>query len=333
MPFTRGGRAAGNRVADWDIRQTYAYPDPAKCNDIILHELARGVTSIHICFDAAAQAGLDPDQPGADKLAGSGGVMISSLDDLDRLLTGVHLDLVTVSLGAGAQFLAAAAMLDALWQRRGVAADAAKGAFNADPLGTLAVSGTLPADAAQLAKLALTADLARYTAATWPNVTALGVDTSAYHDAGATESQDLAISMATAVAYLKAMTGAGMSVDDACRQILFTYAVPCDQFLGICKLRAARKMWARVAEACGACEAGAGDAAARGHRLADDEQARSVGEHAAHHRRLLRGCRRRRGFDHRPAVRLGTRPCPTSWAGGSPATPTSSSPKNPTSPR
>lgn len=252
MPFTRGGRAAGNRVNNWDVRQAYAYPDPAKCNDIILHELGRGVTSMHICFDAAAKAGLDPDQPGADKLAGQDGVMIAALDDLDRLLTGVHLDLVTVSLGAGAQAVATAAMLDALWRRRGVEADAAKGAFNADPLGTLAATGTLPLGAAQLATLPQMADLARYTAASWPNVTAIGVDTSAYHDAGATESQDLAVSMATAVAYLKAMTGAGLSIDDACRQILFTYSVPCDQFLGICKLRAARKLWARIAEACGA---------------------------------------------------------------------------------
>ena len=85
-------------------------------------------------------------------------------------------------------------------------------------------------------------------------MTAVRVDTSPYHDAGCTESQDLAVSMATAVAYLKAMTAAGMPIDDACRQILFTYSVPCDQFLAICKLRAARKMWARIAEACGASE-------------------------------------------------------------------------------
>lgn len=252
MPFTRGARAAGNRVANWDVRQSYAYPDPAQANDVILTELERGVTSLHIAFDEAAMAGLDADQPGADRLAGANGTMIYSADDLDRLLTGVYLDLVTVSLDAGAQFLPAAAMLQALWRRRGIAAEVAKGAFNADPLGTLARTGSLPvstdAAAAQLA------DLARHTAGAWPNVTAVGVDTSPYHDAGATESQDLALSMATGVAYLKAMTAAGLGVDAACRQILFTYSVPCDQFLAICKLRAARKMWARVAEACGASE-------------------------------------------------------------------------------
>ena len=252
MPFTRGGRAAGNRVDDWDVRQAYAYPDPAKCNDIILNELARGVTSLHICFDRAARDGLDGDADGTAPLAGVDGVMLYSVDDLDRLLTGVYLDLVPISLAAGAQFVPAAALLAALWQRRRIAPAAAKGAFNADPLASLARNGQLPTSIEQA--LAQLGDLAKHTAASYPDVTAVGVDTSPYHDAGATESQDLAVSMATAVAYLKAMTAAGLDIDDACRQILFTYSVPCDQFLGICKLRAARKMWARIAEACGASE-------------------------------------------------------------------------------
>ena len=251
-PFTRGGRAAGNRVDNWDVRQTYAYPDPAKCNDVILNDLARGVTSVTIAFDQAASAGLDADQAGADALAGADGVMIYSVDDLDRLLTGVYLDLITVSLAAGAQFVPAAAMLQALWHRRRIAPEAAKGAFNADPLAALTRRGRLPV--AIDAAMAQMADLARHTAASWPLCTAVGVDTSPYHDAGCTESQDLAISMATGLAYVKAMTAAGLDVDAACRQILFTYSVPCDQFLAIAKLRAARKMWARITEACGAGE-------------------------------------------------------------------------------
>ncbi|MBK8176247.1 MAG: methylmalonyl-CoA mutase small subunit [Rhodospirillales bacterium] len=255
-PFTRGAKAAGTRVDNWDMRQTYAYPDPSKCNDIILNELSRGVTSVTVRFDAAASAGLDVDAAGAAGLAGDDGVMVYTLDDLDRLLTGVYLDLIAVSLEAGAQFLPAAAMLQALWTRRRVAPEAAKGAFNADPLATLAKTGSLPTglDAA----LAQMADLARQTAATLPQVTAVGVDTSAYHSAGATESQDLAASMATAIVYLKAMMAAGLDVDTACRQILFTYSVPCDQFLAISKLRAARKIWARIAEACGASETARG---------------------------------------------------------------------------
>jgi methylmalonyl-CoA mutase len=252
MPFTRGGTAAGNRVSDWDVRQLYTYPDPAKCNDEVLNELARGVRSLLIRFDAAARAGVDGDQPAAAELAGADGVMLYSADDLDRLLTGVYLDLAPVALQAGAQFLPAAAMLMALWRRRRVDAAKAQGAFGADPLATLAATGSLPLPAETA--LAQMAELARHTAATYPHVAAVAVDTTPYHNAGASETQDLAASMATAVAYLKAMTAAGLDIDRACRQIVFTYAVGCDQFLGICKLRAARKLWSRITEACGASE-------------------------------------------------------------------------------
>jgi len=251
-PHTRGSTAAGNRVENWDVRQVHAYPDPQKCNDIILKELSRGVTSLIVRFDAAARAGLDADAADAKELAGDDGVMVYSVDDLDLLLTGVYLDLAPVVLDAGAQFLPAAGLLAALWERRGIGAEKALGAFNADPIGTLADSGTLPAPVDTM--LARMAGLAKHTAAAYPNVTAVNVNTSAYHNAGASETDDLAASMATAVAYLRAMTDAGMDIDSACKQILFTYSVDCNQFLGICKLRAARKLWSRVAEACGASE-------------------------------------------------------------------------------
>ncbi len=252
MPFTRGGTAAGSRMNDWDVRQVYSHPCPVKGNATILHELNCGVRSLMLKFDRAAQAGLDGDAAGAAELAGAGGIMLYSVDDVDRLLSDVDLRLVPISLAAGGQSLAAAALLAALWRRRGVGAGDAKGAFNADPLGALAAGGSLPASLADA--LAQMAALARYTQATYAQVSAVGVNTTAYHDAGATETQDLGILLATAVAYLKATTAAGLTVDQACRQIAFTVAVPCDQFLGIAKLRAARKLWARVAEACGASE-------------------------------------------------------------------------------
>jgi methylmalonyl-CoA mutase len=249
-PFTRGSRAAGNRVNNWDVRQFYANPDPKTCNDEILHELERGVTSLELRFDEAACNGFDADANGAATFAGRNGILIYSVDDLDLALTGVQLDLVPICIEAGGQFLPGAALLAALWKRRGIAPADALGAFNADPIGTLAARGGLatPVDVA----LARMADLAGLTAATYRNVTSVKVDTAPYHNAGATETQDLAASMATAVAYLRAMTAGGMSIDAACGQILFSYPLDCDQFLGICKLRAARKLWARVAEACGA---------------------------------------------------------------------------------
>ncbi len=251
-PFTRGSRASGNREMNWDVRQMYAEADPREANDIILRELERGVTSLLLRFDRAARAGLDGDSEAAADRAGRDGMMIYSVDDLDLALTGVQLDLAPVMLQAGSAFLPAAALLMALWKRRGVAPEACLGAFNADPISILVAEGSLqmPVDEA----LAAMAALAKYTASTYRHVSAVGVDTSVYYNAGANETQDLAAALATAVAYLRAMTRAGLDVDAACRQITFSVPLGCDQFLAICKLRAARKLWSRVAEASGASE-------------------------------------------------------------------------------
>ncbi|MFN3076892.1 MAG: methylmalonyl-CoA mutase family protein [Alphaproteobacteria bacterium] len=252
MPFTRGRGVAGAGLQGWDVRQEHTNPDIKAANAEILADLEHGVTSVHLTLDLAGKAGLDADSAPAESLAGRGGVMVSSTDDLDTVLSGVHLDIAPVSLDAGAQFLPAAALMAALWRHRNVAPTKALGAFNADPLGSLAATGALPTNVDTA--LGRMADLAAYTAATFPNVTAVAVDTAGYYDAGATEAQDLACAMATGVAYLKAMTKAGMSIDAACRQIAFRFSVGCDFFLTIAKIRAARKMWARVTESCGASE-------------------------------------------------------------------------------
>ncbi len=94
-------------------------------------------------------------------------------------------------------------------------------------------------------------DLAAWTAENLPNFTAVGVDTSAYHHAGATAAQDIAFGIATAVEYLRAMTSFGLDIDTAAKQIVFNISLGTHHFLAIAKLRAARKLWSRVVEACG----------------------------------------------------------------------------------
>ena len=246
-PYTRGATASGE---GWAICTEHDQADLQAVNTAMLTDLARGATALTLRLDCAAQAGLDGDDPRAEELVGVGGAMVYSIDDLDRALRGIYLDMVPLSLEAGAQAEAAAAMLAALWRNRGVAPDQARGAFNFDPLGVLSGSGSLPwsLDTA----LTRMAGLAAWTAVHWPQVTAVGVDTSAHYDAGATEAQDLAAALATGLAYLRALVDGGLDIDAACRQVAFTFSVGCDQFLSIAKLRAARLLWARVAEACGA---------------------------------------------------------------------------------
>jgi methylmalonyl-CoA mutase len=235
-PFTRGGHASGAGAEGWEVLTEHSLPDSKQANTAILNDLMRGATAIDLHFDRAGEAGI----------------VIDTLDDLDRTLNEILLELVPLYLDAGQDAVAAAATLAALWRRRSVPPAEARGAFDADPIGTLAAAGGLPGSLDHA--LAQLAELAIWTGEHYPKVTAVGIDSSPYYEAGATETQDLAAAMSTGVAYLRALTGAGMTVDAALRQMTFTMAVGCDQFLSIAKLRAARRLWARIAEACGASE-------------------------------------------------------------------------------
>ncbi|MFF6773437.1 methylmalonyl-CoA mutase family protein [Streptomyces sp. NPDC012637] len=226
-PFVRAGRAEGNTAGGWDVRQRHRTAD----SEAVLTDLENGVTSLWLA--------VGPD-----------GVPV---EELDRVLRDVYLDLAPIVLEAGAETAAAAGELLSLYERRGVAPEAARGNLGADPLGTEARTGV----AYDGDGFAATVALARLCAESYPGVRALTVDALPYHEAGGSAAQELGCSLATGVAYLRALTGGGLSVEQALGQLEFRYAATADQFLTIAKLRAARRLWARVAEACGAPAAGA----------------------------------------------------------------------------
>lgn len=252
MPMTRAGRPLGNALNAWDLRQECTEPDPRRANTSIREDLEGGATSILLRFDACARNGLDPRDPAGAALSALDGIAIHTLDDLDRVLDDVHLNMIGVAIEAGSAFIPAASLVVALWERRGVKTEARRAAFNADPLAVLARDGQVTCSMG--ASLRNAATLALWTSAHAPNATAFRVGTAPYHHGGATATQDLAFSMATAIEYLRAMTRAEMPIDAATRQITFSFAIGCNIFLAIAKLRAARRLWARVAEACGASE-------------------------------------------------------------------------------
>ncbi|WP_327699523.1 methylmalonyl-CoA mutase subunit beta [Streptomyces sp. NBC_00459] len=223
-PFVRGGRPEGNTVGGWDVRQRHA----ALVGDSVLADLENGVTSLWLT--------VGPDA-----------IPVASLA---RALDGVYLDLAPVVLDAGQEVEPAARELLRLYEERGVAKEAARGNLGADPLGHEARTGE------ELA-FAPVVGLARLCAEEYPGVRALTVDALPYHEAGGSAAQELGASLATGVAYLRELTEAGLTVEQACAQLEFRYAATADQFLTIAKLRAARRLWARVAEVSGAPTAGA----------------------------------------------------------------------------
>ncbi|MFE2141829.1 methylmalonyl-CoA mutase family protein [Streptomyces sp. NPDC059456] len=233
-PFVRGGSPAGGSAGGWDVRQRHLGSDPARVNEAVLTDLENGVTSLWL------------------SLGGPGGLPVEALS---RALDGVYLDLAPVSLDAGAAYADAARALLRLYDERGVAPEAARASLGADPLGHEARTG-------EVLDLADAVGLAREAAAHWPGVRALAVDALPYHEAGGSAAEELGLSLATGVAYLRTLTAAdgdgdGLGVEAALGQLEFRYAATADQFLTIAKFRAARRLWARIAQACGAPDAGA----------------------------------------------------------------------------
>ncbi|MER6031518.1 methylmalonyl-CoA mutase family protein [Streptomyces sp. NPDC001851] len=216
-PYVRGSRPEGNTAGGWDVRTRHT----ALTEDAVLADLENGGTSLWLVL-------------------GEGGIPV---DGLGRALEGVYLDLAPVVLDAGRDTGQAAEALLRLYADRGVDAEAVRGNLGGDPLGYEARTGT-PLDFAPYAALAARC------AGQYPGLRALTVDALPYHEAGGSAAQELGASLATGVAYLRDLTEAGLSPEQAAAQLEFRYAATADQFLTVAKLRAARRLWARVAEVC-----------------------------------------------------------------------------------
>ncbi|MBL7259513.1 methylmalonyl-CoA mutase subunit beta [Paractinoplanes lichenicola] len=223
-PFIRG---ATTTAGGWDVRQRYADPVPKDAREAVLTDLENGATSLWLVLGDGALP----------------------LDSLPEALDGVYLDLAAVVLDAGdATGRAARAYFDLL-AARGVEPSQAGGNLGADPLGWQARTGA-PGDLSEAAALAVRC------AAETPGLRAVTVDATVFHDGGGSEVEELGAAAAAGVAYLRALTEAGLSVPAALGQLEFRYAATADQFATIAKLRAARRIWARIAELSGAAEAG-----------------------------------------------------------------------------
>jgi methylmalonyl-CoA mutase len=221
-PFVRGARPEGGVTTGWDVRQRHAHPDPAVARKAVLADLEHGVTSLWL-------------------VVGDAGLPISALPDV---LDEVYVDLAPVVLDAGPAFREAADVLLEVHSDKAVPASEVSGNIGADPLGLRARTGaTQDLDGA--------VELAVRISGEFPKLRTIVADALPYHQAGGSDSQELGLSIATGLAYLRALTDAGLTVEQAAGQLEFRYAATADQFLTIAKLRAARRLWARVTEVCG----------------------------------------------------------------------------------
>jgi methylmalonyl-CoA mutase len=227
------GRAA---AAPWQVMQRIDHPDAAQANAQALHDLENGATGLTLVFAGANGAhgfGLDP-----------------SPEAIEKILDGVFLDAgIALELQIGPQSRMAAIHVAELVKRKGFAPAACDIRFGLDPLGACAVWGSSPYGWAEIVPAVTNA--VQGLAGMGFKSPIVAADGRVVHDAGGSEVQELAFTLAAGVAYLRAIEQSGIALDAAQGMIYARLAADADQFLTLAKFRAMRLLWARVEQACG----------------------------------------------------------------------------------
>lgn len=237
-PEATAGAASQRQHPDrpWTLSQRVDHPDPTAAAEQALVDLEGGANGLTICFPAS--------QP-----AHGFGVACETVAELDASLKGVGLDMISVRLEPAPAGRINAATFAALVETRGADPSKLDVSFGLDPLGSLVTLGGFSADWSEVSNR-LADSMNALTAAGFKGPF-FECDTRPYHNAGATESQELATALALGIAYWRALTKQGIDTHRAERALTWTFAVDTDQFLGTAKLRAFRRLWARVQEAAG----------------------------------------------------------------------------------
>ncbi|WP_436203285.1 methylmalonyl-CoA mutase family protein [Astrobacterium formosum] len=221
--------------APWQIAQRVDHPDPAVANAEALHDLENGATALTLVF--------------AGSVGAYGYGLPATEAALDRALAGVDPTAIAIELDIGPYSKDTPAHLAALLKKRGVAASAANVRFGFDPIGAAAISGQSPLAWSELAPLV--APVVKALSSQGFKGPFLAADGRVVHNAGGSEAQELAYTLAVGVAYLRALETGGIDLDTARKDLFFRLTADVDQFLTIAKFRALRKLWARIEDACG----------------------------------------------------------------------------------
>jgi methylmalonyl-CoA mutase len=246
--YLRGTKAGGYNTAPWEIAQELPYGSPCEFNRAAHADLMRGQNALNVMLDIATLKGLDPDSAQVGEV-GACGLSLACLKDIEIAFEEILPDAVSFHIRTGCSGLSVGSIFFAWLEEKGVDPKTVKGSLGMDPLAVQAATGQLPAKLSTL--FDEQAALAEYCVKEAPAMKAVSVATLPYHQAGASAVEELGIALATGAAYIQELTERGLSVDDAAKQIRFSFAIGPNFFMEIAKLRAARVLWAQVVAAFG----------------------------------------------------------------------------------
>lgn len=229
-PWIRGRAEVGGWMAWQAVEESGLDAARAAASE----ELAGGVQGLHLELDLS--------------LAGERGLRLDRATDLEAVLRGLPLSGAWLSLSPGEHYLPAAAALLLALRGQGVPDSAARGLLGADPVGCLASTGRLPGGSRALAWVG---DLAGWCSRQAPGLRAAVSDSAPWHEAGAGDADQLALSVASGLTLVRGIEGQGLPLERAFSQIAFRLRLSTEVFQGVAMIRALRGLWARVAQGCG----------------------------------------------------------------------------------
>jgi methylmalonyl-CoA mutase N-terminal domain/subunit len=243
-PFTRGVYPSMYRGRHWTMRQYSGFGDAAATNERFHFLLNAGQTGLSCAFDLPTQMGYDSDHPRAEGEVGKVGVAIDSLDDMRALLKGLPLDKVTTSMTINSTAAILLLMYELVAEEQGVEPANISGTIQNDLLKEYIARGTYIYPPRP--SMRVITDVFAYCAEHIPRWNTISI--SGYHirEAGSTAAQEIAFTLANAIAYVQAAVDAGLDVDDFGPRLSFFWNGHNHFFEEVAKFRASRRMWHRI---------------------------------------------------------------------------------------
>jgi methylmalonyl-CoA mutase N-terminal domain/subunit len=243
-PFTRGIRPNMYRGRFWTMRQYAGYATAEESNARYKYLLAHGTTGLSVAFDLPTQIGLDSDDPLASGEVGKVGVAIDSIEDMQRLFEGIPLDSVSTSMTINATASTLLCLYLAVAKKQNVRFDKISGTIQNDILKEYIARGTYIYPPKP--SLRLVTDTFAFCAREVPDWNTISI--SGYHirEAGSTAVQEVAFTLADAIAYVEAALETGLKIDEFAPRLSFFFNSHNNLLEEIAKFRAARRLWARI---------------------------------------------------------------------------------------
>ena len=249
-PFTRGVKASMYAGRPWTVRQYAGFSTAEESNAFYRRNLAAGQKGLSVAFDLATHRGYDSDHPRVTGDVGMAGVAIDSVEDMKILFDGIPLGEMSVSMTMNGAVIPCLAFYIIAAEEQGVSPDQLTGTIQNDILKEFMVRNTYiyPPEPS----MRIISDIFAYTADNMPKFNSISI--SGYHmqEAGATQVQELAFTIADGMEYVKYGVASGLDIDKFAGRLSFFFAIGMNFFMEIAKLRAARTLWYRAMTQLGA---------------------------------------------------------------------------------